>query len=135
MSHAALLLVLLSILLTFVNRAIVMPVIAEAKNYRPFMEEVNQRIKPGDILYFYGEGFNSDPVIFYRGGGLIERVEQPVQKIASKIGHGNEYLILAERDWITIQQLDHNVPPPLLKSTGTGPERNASIVLVQFEGL
>jgi 4-amino-4-deoxy-L-arabinose transferase-like glycosyltransferase len=135
MSHAALLIVLLSILLTFVNRAIVMPVIAEAKNYRPFMEEVNQRIKPGDILYFYGEGFNSDPVIFYRGGGLIERVEQPVQKIASKIGHGNEYLILAERDWITIQQLDHNVPPPLLKSTGTGPERDAPIVLVQFEGL
>ena len=135
MHHAALLLVLLSILLTSVNRAIVMPIIAETKSYRPFMEEVNQRVRPGDKLYLYGEVYNSDPVIFYRGGGLTERVEQPAEKIASKIGHGNEYLILAEPDWNMIQQLDHKVPPPLLKSTGTGPEGDTPIVLVRFEGL
>jgi Dolichyl-phosphate-mannose-protein mannosyltransferase len=132
MYHAAFLLVLVSIALTFVNRAIVMPVIAEARSYRPFMEEVNQRVKPGDKLYLYGEVYDSDPVIFYRGGGLIEKVEQPAEKIASRIGHGNEYLILAERDWITIQQFDHSIPPPLLKSTGAGPD--APIVLVRFEG-
>jgi hypothetical protein len=55
MRHAALRLVLLSILLAFITQAIVTPVMAEAKSYRPFMEEVNQRVKPGDKLYLYGD--------------------------------------------------------------------------------
>ena len=133
MRHAAVRLVLLSILLSFITQAIVMPVMAEAKSYRPFMEEVNQRLKPADKLYLYGGVFNSDPVIFYRGGPM-ERLEQPAKKIAAKIGRGNAYLITAERDWIMIQQLNHHMPPPLLKSTGTGPEGDAPIVLVRFEG-
>lgn len=134
MRHAALRLVLLSILLAFISRAIVMPVMAEAKSYRPFMEEVNQRVKPGDKLYLYGEVFNSDPVVFYRGGP-IEMLERPAERIAAKIGRGSAYLIMAERDWITIQQLNYNMAPPLLKSRGTGPEGDAAIVLVRFEGL
>ena len=134
MRHAAFRLVLLSILLAFITQAIVMPVMAEAKSYRPFMEEVNQRVKPGDKLYLYGEVFNSDPVVFYRGGP-IETLQQPAERIAAKIGRGSEYLIMAERDWTTLQQLNHNMPPPLLKSRGTGPEGDAVIVLVRFEGL
>jgi 4-amino-4-deoxy-L-arabinose transferase-like glycosyltransferase len=134
MRRAALRLVLLSILLAFISRAIVMPVMAEAKSYRPFMEEVNQRVKPGDKLYLYGEVFNSDPVVFYRGDP-IERLEQLAERIVAKIGRGSGYLIMAERDWITIQQLNHNMAPPLLKSRGTGPEGDAAIVLVRFEGL
>jgi hypothetical protein len=114
MRHAALRLVLLSILLAFITQAIVMPVMAEAKSYRPFMEEVNQRVKPGDKLYLYGEVFNSDPVVFYRGGP-IERLDQPAERIAVKIGRGSAYLIMAERDWITIQQLNHNMAPPLFR--------------------
>ena len=132
MRHAAVRLVLLSILLAFITQGIVTPVMAEAKSYRPFMEEVNQRIKPADKLYLYGEVFNSDPVIFYRGGP-IARLEQLAKKIAANIGRGSEYLIMAERDWIRIRQLDHHMPPPLLKSTGTGPEGDAPIVLIRFE--
>ena len=132
MRHAAVRLVLLSILLAFITQGIVTPVMAEAKSYRPFMEEVNQRIKPADKLYLYGEVFNSDPVIFYRGGP-IDRLEQLAKKIAANIGRGSEYLIMAERDWIRIRQLDHHMPPPLLKSTGTGPEGDAPIVLIRFE--
>ena len=51
-------LVLISILLTFVTRTAVIPAIADAKSYRGFMEEVNQRVKPGDKLYIYGNSFN-----------------------------------------------------------------------------
>lgn len=127
-------LVLISILLAFVIRAIVMPVIAEAKSYRPFMEEVNQRVKPGGKLYLYGGAFNSDPVVFYRGGP-IETLEQPAETVAAKIGRGSAYLIMAERNWVKLQKLNPSLPPPLLKSTGTGPEGDARIVLVQAEAL
>jgi 4-amino-4-deoxy-L-arabinose transferase-like glycosyltransferase len=134
MRHAALRLVLLSILVAFIAQAIVMPVIAEAKSYRPFMEEVNQRVQLNDTLYLYGEAFNSDPVVFYRGRP-IETLDQPAERIAAKIGRGSEYLIMTERNWLKMRKLNGNIPPPLLKSTGTGPEGDAVIVLVRFEGL
>src|SRR4029077_19318817 len=83
-------LVLISILLAFVTRAMVVPVMAEAKSYRAFMAEVNQRVKPGDHLYLYGgDSFNSDPVIFYRGGP-IDTLEQPAEVISNKTGSGDQ---------------------------------------------
>src|SRR5207253_5221776 len=105
LQSAALRLVVISILFAFVSRAVVMPVIAEAKSYRPFMQEVNQRVKPGDKLYLYGGAFNSNPVVFYRGGP-IETLEQPAETVAAKIGRGSAYLILAERNWFKLQKLN-----------------------------
>jgi len=134
MQAAASRLVLISLLLAFVTRAIVMPVIADARSYRPFMEEVNKRVGPHDKLLLYDGSFNSDPVVFYRGGP-IETLEQPAETIAAKVGRGSAYLIMAERNWVKLQKLNPSLPPPLLKSTGTGPEGDARIVLVQAEAL
>ena len=127
-------LLLISILLVMISHAVVMPVIAQAKSYRPFMDEVNQRVKPDDKLYLYGGSFNSDPVVFYRGGP-IETLEQPVETIAAKIGRGSAYLIMAEQNWRRLQKINSGLPPPLVKSSGTGPEGDARLVLVQAEVL
>jgi hypothetical protein len=124
--------VLISILSAFITRGVVMPVIADARSYRPFMVEVNQRVKANDKLYLYGKSFNSDSVVFYRGG-LIEALEQPPETIAEKIGRGDVYLIMAERTWVKLRNLNPNLPPPLLKSKGTGPEGDARIILVQAD--
>ncbi len=126
--------VLISILVGFITRAVVMPVIAEAKSYRPFMEEVNQRVQSSDKLFLYGESFNSDSVIVYRGGS-IEELDQPEAAVAAKIGPGNVYLIMAERVWQKIQREHPNLPPPVFKSKGTGPEGDARLVLVQASDL
>jgi len=122
-------LVLISILLTFVTRTAVMPAIAEAKSYRGFMEEVNQRVRPGDKLYLYGESFNSDPVVFYRGGP-IDTLEQPVSLVAGKAGPTHVYVIMAEKDWAEMQRRNQHLPAPLLTSKGTGPEGDARLVLI-----
>ena len=122
-------LVLISILVTFVTRTAVVPAIAEAKSYRGFMEEVNQRVRPGDKLYLYGESFNSDPVIFYRGGP-IEALEQPVSVAAGKVGSAQVYVIMAEKDWAEMQRRNQHLPAPLLTSKGTGPEGDARLVLI-----
>jgi 4-amino-4-deoxy-L-arabinose transferase-like glycosyltransferase len=127
-------LVLISILLAFVTRAMVMPVIAEAKSYRAFMAEVNQLVKPGDKLYLYGDSFNSDPVIFYRGGP-IDTLKQPAEVISNKIGGGGEYVIMSQKEWRKISAINPNLPPPLLKSEGTGPEGDAPLVLFKGKAL
>ena len=131
LQSAAKRLVLISIPLAFVTRAIVMPVIAEAKSYRAFMAEVNQQVKPGDKLYLYGDSFNSDPVIFYRGGP-IDTLEQPAEVISNKIGSGDEYVIMSQKTWSKISDTYPNLPPTLLKSEGNGPEGDAPLVL--FKG-
>ena len=124
---------MIAVPVAFITRAVVIPVIAEAKSYRAFMTEVNQLVKPGDKLYLYGDSFNSDSVIFYRGGP-IDTVTQPAEDISNKIVAGDEYVIMSQNEWRKISDLNPNLPAPLLKSEGTGPEGDAPLVLLRRRG-
>jgi hypothetical protein len=110
----------------------VMPAIAEAKSYRSFIEQVDQRLKPGDELYLLGEFFNSDSVVFYHRGP-IETIHQLPQALATKIRSGNNYIIMAKRSWEEIRRYDPSLPGPVLSSTSTGPEGDAPLVLIQMQ--
>jgi hypothetical protein len=94
---------------------------------------VDQRIKPGDKLYIFGEFFNSDSLVFYHGGP-IETIEQPLESFAAKIGPGNNYIIMAKRSWDEIQGYNRNLPALVLSSTSTGPEGDAPLVVIQTRG-
>ena len=117
----------ISILMAFIGWSMILPAIAESKSYRAFMEEVNRRVEPNDRLYLFG-GFNSDPVIFYRGG-VIDEIEALPEAIA-KLGPSKVYIIMARQTWKKLQQQNGNLPPPLLESAGAGPEGDAPLVLV-----
>ena len=125
-------LVPISILMAFIGWSMILPAIAESKSYRGFMEEVNQRVQPGDKLYMLG-GFNGDPVIFYRGG-LIDELDKFPLAADAKIGPGKVYIIMARRSWEKIQRQNPDLSPPLVESAGTGPEGDAPLVLVQGDG-
>jgi hypothetical protein len=134
MRAAAPRLVLIAVVFSVVARGLVVPKIAEAKSYRPFMIEVNRLVAPEHKLYLYGASFNSDPVVFYRGAPL-ETLDLPAEEIAAKIGRGDAYSIMAEKDWLDLRKFNPNLPSPLLTSTGKGPEGDAPLVLVRVEGL
>ena len=121
-------LVPISILFAFLGWSMVLPAIAESKSYRPFMEEVNRRVQPGDKLYMLG-GFNDDPVIFYRGAP-IDRLEPTPEAIAN-LGPGKIYIIMPRQNWEKLRRQNPNLPPPLLESAGAGPEGDAPLVLVE----
>jgi hypothetical protein len=128
-------LVLIAIVVSFVARGLVVPKIAEARSYRPFMTEVNRMVSREGKLYLYRNSFNSDQVVFYRGEplGEFDALGAPASKVAAKIGHGDAYVIMTEREWLAIQKINSNLPPPLLKSAGKGPEGDTRIVLVRAE--
>jgi hypothetical protein len=96
------------------------------------MEQVDQRIKPGDKLYIFGEFFNSDSLVFYHGGP-IETTEQSPEAFAAKVGSGNDLIIMAKRSWAEIQRYDRALPAPVLTGTSTGPEGDAPLVLIRAE--
>ena len=122
-------LVVIAVPVGFITRAIVIPVIAEAKSYREFMSKVNKQVTVHSKLLLYGS-FNSDAVIFYRGGP-IETFDQPVEELASRIGSGDLFFIMPEQLFVEIQKQRRDLPAPLLKSVGTGPEGDARLVLVR----
>lgn len=103
--------------------------IAEAKSYREFMSKVNKQVTVHSKLLLYGS-FNSDAVIFYRGGP-IETFDQPVEELASRMGSGDLFFIMPEQLFVEIQKQRRDLAAPLLKSVGTGPEGDARLVLVR----
>jgi 4-amino-4-deoxy-L-arabinose transferase-like glycosyltransferase len=125
--------VLIAVVFSFVARGLIVPKMAEARSYRPFMMEVNRLVRPEDSLYLYGRSFNSDPVVFYRGEPL-DTLELPIADIAAKIGRGDAYLIMAEGDWLEALKRNANVSSVLSKSSGKGPEGDAPLVLVRYNG-
>jgi 4-amino-4-deoxy-L-arabinose transferase-like glycosyltransferase len=117
-------LVAITLIHVTIGFSLVMPVIAQGKSYRDFMSEVNRRVKPEEKLYIHGD-FNDDTVVFYRGGA-IERLAEPLEALAPKLGRGDAFIIMPARP--TAAGL---LPPPVLKSEGSGPERDAPLVLMQ----
>jgi hypothetical protein len=115
----------------FIGRGFLLPVIAEDKSYRDFMGEVNQKVKPDDRLFVYGE-FNSDPVVFYRGGS-VEIDARPIEEVAPRPARGNNFVIMTDQAWRKMQELNAGLPAPLLRSSGKGPEGDAPLVLLQVE--
>ncbi|HXV80949.1 MAG TPA: glycosyltransferase family 39 protein [Candidatus Binatia bacterium] len=131
MFSAAYQLVAVSVLQGWISWSVVMPAIAQEKSYRDFMSEVNGWIKPGDQIFTYGE-INSDAIVFY-GGQAIDKLNLPPEALATKIGKGDSYLILEERNWKEIQQVAGDLPPPLARSEGKGPEGDQPLVLVRAD--
>jgi 4-amino-4-deoxy-L-arabinose transferase-like glycosyltransferase len=129
MRAAALQLVTLSIIHIYIGCSVVAPVIAQGKSYWSFMTEVNARVRPEDKLYIYGR-FNSDPVVFYRGGP-IQRLDAPIEAVGAQAGNAGGYVIMPERSWKDIQAAAGTPLPPLLRSEGRGPEGDAPLVLLQ----
>ena len=119
-------LVAITLIHVTIGFSLVMPVIAQGKSYRDFMSEVNRRVKPEEKLYIHGD-FNDDTVVFYRGGA-IERLAEPLEALAPKLGRGDAFIIMPARP--TAAGL---LPPPVLKSEGSGPERDAPLVLMQAD--
>jgi hypothetical protein len=123
--------VLLAVVFSFISRGIIMPKIAEEKSYRSFMLGVNELVGRDGKLYLYRNSFNSDQVVFYHGEA-VETLNPVPAKIAPSIGRGSAYLIMVEPEWRHLQKLNANLPAPLLKSSGAGPEDNATLVLVRM---
>jgi hypothetical protein len=127
---AAYRLVLISMLLAFIMRGVVIPEMAQARSYRDFMRQVNHQLEADDALYLYGDGFNRAAVIFYRDG-LIESFDETADKKMRSIAAGKEYFIMTERTWNQLQNTGQDLSPPIVRSEGKGPEGDAPLVLVQ----
>ncbi len=104
--------------------------LAQARSYASFMREVNRRVSPGAQLYLYGEGFDSSPVFFYRGGPVPSMPAGP-DALTKKLQSTEDHVIMTEHEWTRAHAFSNAIPLPQLKSRGKGSEGDAPLVLVQ----
>ena len=119
----------LSLLVGLAVQGMVMAALAEARSYRPFMDEVNRRVGCCEPLVVYGEGWDSSSVIFYRGGRI------PVQQgdltsLKRKMRETGGYYIMGEREWKRLEAGGPGLTGET-RSQGTGPDGAEPIVLIR----
>ena len=123
-------LAVLSLLVGLVVQGVVMASLAEARSYRPFMEEVNRRVGCCESLTLYGEGWDLSSAIFYRGGRVaVQGGDLTVLK--EKMREAGGYYIMGEREW---KKLEAPGGPGLtveMRSQGAGPDGGEPIVLIR----
>jgi len=120
---------LISALSGLLAQNVFLPSLAETKSYGPFMQEVN-RLVEGHQVYLYGGSFDAGPVVFYHGSE-IPKVDGPPQTLLDHLGSSSNYIIMNEKEWQEMNLMFGDIPPPLLKSRGRGPDGDAHLVLVR----
>ncbi|MFQ5849130.1 MAG: ArnT family glycosyltransferase [Candidatus Binatia bacterium] len=121
-------LALISLLSGLLVQNIVIPSIAEARSYGPFMRAVN-RVVERDRIYLYSGALDVGSLFFYRGS-KIPAVEWSPQEMLENLQRTGDYFIMRKKDWERIEAMNRDVPAPLLESKGSGPDGDARLVLV-----
>ncbi|MCH7911657.1 MAG: glycosyltransferase family 39 protein [Deltaproteobacteria bacterium] len=122
-------LALISLFSGFLAQNVLIPSIAKARSYSPFMQEVNRLVKGGRVYLFSG-AFDSGQVVFYRGKN-IPVLQWTPQKLAQNLRTTGSYFIMSERDWQKMDAMKGPLPAALLKSKGSGPDGKAHLVLIR----
>ena len=105
------------------------PAMAEARSYRSFMGEVSRRMVPGSQLHLYPGAFDKSSLVFYHGGPISVLEENPAA-LTKRLRSSDDCVIISEEDWRRIQTMDRSLPSPQLKSTGSGPDGDAPLVVI-----
>ncbi|MBI2539450.1 MAG: glycosyltransferase family 39 protein [Deltaproteobacteria bacterium] len=120
----------LSLLVGLVVQGVAMASLAEARSYRPFMEEVNRRVGCCEPLTLYGEGWDLSSAIFYRGGRVaVQGGDLAVLK--EKMREAGGYYIMGEREWKKLKALGGPGLTVEMRSQGAGPDGGEPIVLIR----
>jgi len=129
-SRVPLKLCLATLLVWLLARGTFVPVLAYARSYKPFMDEVNRRVAQGDRLYLSGGRFDSGPLFFYRGTSIPHLAGGPVE-LSKRLRSGSDHVIMSEGEWLRLRAVEPSLPEPALKSEGRGPDGDAPLVLVR----
>jgi len=119
----------ISIVCGLLAQNIVLPALADARSYRPFMQEVNRVIETGQV-YLYRSSVAANSLVFYRRG-TVPIVEGTPLELAWRLRTSANYFIMEDRAWEAVRQRLGGDHAPLLRSKATGPGGKTRLILVR----
>lgn len=127
--RAALKIASLSVVTGLMVQGVLLLAVAQSRTYKSFIQEVNRRVGKNGSLFIWGEGWDYNSVIFYRGTALPV-LQGDFRSLARQLETSGGYCIVGEREWERFAGSGAFPFQPVLTSEGTGPEGTDRIVLI-----
>jgi hypothetical protein len=106
-----------------------MPAVASEQSYKSFVQSAGQTYTGVGITYIFPKGLDFTSILFY-GGKDLHLLPEDDDVLMQKLAGSGDYVIMGEREWKQVIARSSLSLVPLLRSKGTGPDRNNPLILV-----
>jgi 4-amino-4-deoxy-L-arabinose transferase-like glycosyltransferase len=123
-------LTVVSVLSCVLIQGVLMPAVATEQSYKSFVEAVERDYSGRQILYVFPKGLDYTSIVFY-GGESLQLLSEDARALIDKLERTRDYVIVGERESKEVVARSSLALAPLLRSKGTGPDRDNPLILVR----
>jgi 4-amino-4-deoxy-L-arabinose transferase-like glycosyltransferase len=123
-------LTVVSVLSCVLIQGVLMPAVATEQSYKSFVEAVERNYSGRQILYVFPKGLDYTSIVFY-GGESFQLLSEDARELIDKLERTRDYVIVGERASKEVVVRSSLSLAPLLRSKGTGPDRDNPLILVR----
>jgi len=107
-----------------------LPGVAREQSYKSLVEAIERNYSGSRTLYVFPRGLDYTSLVFY-GGESFQLLSDDAEALIDKLQWTGDYVIVGEKE--SKEVIAHSAVPlaPLLRSKGTGPDRNNPLILVR----
>lgn len=120
----------ISILSFVVVQALLMPAVASERSYKGFVESVARTHDGSRTIYLFPKGLDYSSIVFY-GGNDLRLLPEDQDALMKKLAGSEDYVIMGQRQWQEVLARSSLSISPLLRSEGSGPDRDNPLILVR----
>lgn len=120
----------ISVLSFVVVQGLLMPAVANEQSYKGFIESVVRTYDSSGTIYIFPKGLDYSSIVFY-GGNHLRLLPEDDDVLMKKLAGSEDYVIMGEREWRDVLARSSLSISPLLRSKGTGPDRDNPLILVR----
>ena len=119
-----------SLLSCIVIQHALLPAIAIEQSYKSFVEAIGRNYGVSRTTYVFPKGLDYTSIVFY-GGKSFQVLSEDDKALADKLERTGDYVIVSEKESKEVTRHTARSFVSLLRSQGTGPDRDSPLVLVR----
>jgi hypothetical protein len=120
----------ISVVSFVVVQALLMPGVASEESYKGFVETVARTHDGNGTIYLFPKGLDYSSIVFY-GGNDLRLLPEDHEALMKKLAGSEDYVIMGEKQWQELLARSSLSIAPLLRSEGSGPDRDNPLILVR----
>jgi 4-amino-4-deoxy-L-arabinose transferase-like glycosyltransferase len=123
-------LTVVSLLSYFVIQRALLPAVASEQSYKSFVEAVGRNYGGSRTTYVFPKGLDYTSIVFY-GGKSFQLLSEDTGALVDKLERTGDYVIVSEKQSKEVTPHAARSFALLLRSKGTGPDRDSPLLLVR----
>jgi 4-amino-4-deoxy-L-arabinose transferase-like glycosyltransferase len=119
-----------SVLSFIMIQGTLLPRVAREQSYKSFVEAIERDYSGSRTLYVFPKGLDYTSLVFY-GGESFQLLSDDAEVLIDKLERTGDYVIVGEKESKEVIAHSALSLAPLLRSKGTGPDRDNPLILVR----